>query len=276
LRKENLMKFDDLKGKVVIVTGASSGLGRDIACSFGKAGALVTVADINEPEGLQTAKYIARCGSQAIFVATDVTDQDQACAAVDTTMESFGRVDILVNNAGFGGNNMGNPLTMIETSDFDSAYSVILKGSFHCCKAVYNIFKKQQYGKIVNIASIAARVGNINFPQYSAAKAALLNFTQTLAKEVGPFNINVNAVCPGYIFTPMWERLAAGLKLFNPEIYSEASAREIFLDVVNERTVMKREQTGEDIANAVLFFSSDGSCNITGQSLSVCGGTVMY
>ncbi len=267
---------DDFKGKSVIVTGAASGLGRDIALGFARAGARVTVADVDSEKGVSVVEEIKKTGTGAVFAGVDVGSEDQVKAMVDTALKAFGGVDILVNNAGHGGSNLGNPLTRVEVDDFDAAYNVILKGTFLCCRAVYDLFKGQGHGKIVNISSVAGRVGNTLFPQYSAAKSAVINFTQTLARELGPYNINVNCVCPGYIYTPMWERLGEGIKQYVPGIPPGATPRDIFLGVVRERTAMKREQTGDDVANAVMFLASGAARNITGQVLSVCGGTVMF
>ncbi|WP_194841451.1 SDR family NAD(P)-dependent oxidoreductase [Sporosarcina obsidiansis] len=266
----------DFFDKVAIITGSASGLGKEMALKFAKAGAKVTVSDIDEKKGGEVVRLITDMGAEAIFVYTDMTDEKSVTSMVKSTVETFGHVDILVNNAGTSGKSMGSPLTNVQSSDWDMTYQVNVRGVFFGCNAVYNLFKNQGYGKIINIASIAGRMGQETLPHYSASKAAVINFTQALAKEVAPFNINVNAVCPGVIYTPIYanEEIVQAYKERNPShVDLNISSRKLFMARVEQRVAMKREQTPEDIANAVLFLSSEEAKNITGQALNVCGGS---
>ncbi len=262
--------------QVVIVTGAASGLGESIALGFAKAGARVIVADIQEDKGLQVVAALKKEGApDAKFIYTDVTDEESVSGLIKNTLDAFGKLDIMVNNAGKGGPNMGLPFTRTEKIDWDTSYEINLRGTFYCCKAVYNLFIKQGHGKIINMSSITGRDPNPMIPHYSAAKAGIISLTQALAKELAPYNINVNAVCPGRIYTPIWDSLGEKIAQAFPQKFSGMSSREVFLAAVNANIPMKREQTEEDIANAVMFLASEEAKNITGQALSVCGGEVM-
>jgi NAD(P)-dependent dehydrogenase (short-subunit alcohol dehydrogenase family) len=263
---------DEFAGKVAIVTGGASGIGKAIALGFGKAGAKVVIADKNVPEGEKTLTEMKEKGLEAIFVETDVTSEEAVKAMVDTALKTFGGIDILVNCAGKGGPHVGMPLTRVEKVDWDTSYTVNLLGTFYCCKAVYDIFVKQKHGKIVNISSIAGKTGSPFLPHYSAIKAGIINFTQALAKELAPYNINVNCICPGLIYTPLWESLGSLLASNLPNIYPNKSPREVFLTTVEHSVPLKREQTPEDIANLTLFLCSEAARNITGQAINVCGG----
>jgi NAD(P)-dependent dehydrogenase (short-subunit alcohol dehydrogenase family) len=262
----------DFKGKVVIVTGSASGLGEAMVHAFSKAGAKVVVSDLNEEKGNAVCKSIQDSGGEAIFVKVDVRNQESTDNLFKATLDAFGALDILVNNAGKGGPHLGDPLTRTEDIDWDTSYETILRGTFHCCKSSYNYFKEKKQGKIVNIASIAGYTGSSGLPHYAAAKAGVINFTQTLGRELAPFNINVNAVNPGIIYTPIWQNLAVVFGKNFPEVYKNMTPREIFLAVITKVIPMKREQTEADIANMVMFLASDEAKNITSQAINVDGG----
>jgi NAD(P)-dependent dehydrogenase (short-subunit alcohol dehydrogenase family) len=265
----------DFKGKVVIITGAGGGLGREMALKFAEAGAKVTVADVDVKNALKVVEDIKALGSEAIFAETDVSREESCVAMVEATIKAFGGVDILVNNAGKGGPHVGYPLTRIEEEDWDISFKVNVRGTFFCVKSVYNIFMQQKHGKIVNLSSIAGKAGDPALPHYSSAKAAIINMSQAFAKEMGPNNINVNVVCPGLIYTPIWESLGSKLAESLPSAYPNMTARQVFEASVEKKIIMKREQTAEDIAYAVMFLASDAAKNITGQALNVDGGAVM-
>lgn len=267
---------DEFTGKTVIITGAASGLGKATALGFGKAGAQVVVADLNEEQGQAVVKEIEGLGSKAVFTKLDVTCEDSVKNLIGTTLKTCGVIDILVNSAGKGGPHLGSPFTKTEKIDWDTSYEVNVRGTFFCCKAVYDLFIKQGHGKIINMSSIAGKTGDPRIPHYSASKAAVINLTQTLARELAPYNININAVCPGLIYTPIWQGLGWLIGKTYPEQYPGMNPREVFLANIDKLVPMKREQTPEDIANAVMFFASEAACNITGQTLNVCGGTEIH
>jgi NAD(P)-dependent dehydrogenase (short-subunit alcohol dehydrogenase family) len=184
---------------------------------------------------------------------------------VQKVADSFGAVDILVNNAGVLGEHGGRDGTL---EDWDRAYEVNLKSIWIMSRAVVPLFKAQGSGRIVNVASIAGRHGGGIHPHYSASKAGVINLTQSLAIELGPRNINVNAVCPGLVRTDMWRKLEGMVSALR-----RGETGEGFLEpLIATQMPLRREQTPEDIGNAVAFLASEEARNITGQSLNVDGG----
>lgn len=269
------IKFD-FTDKIVIVTGGGGGIGKAIAREYNKAGAKVVIADYNEKLGTEAASEIsAETGNSAEFIFVDVTKQSLADAVVAKTLEKFGDIDILVNNAGVSGKISGNPLTGIDDSDFDSTYSVNVKGLFHMCKSVYNLFKNKKSGKIINIASVAGHSTNLPLLHYSASKAAAITFTRNLALELGPDHVNVNCVCPGYVYTDIYENASQQFREKIPA-YKDLSGLEICEAIANNNCAMKRLQSAEDIAYGVMFLSSDEAKNITGEILDVASGFKLY
>lgn len=245
-----------LGGKVAIVTGASRGIGRSVAVELAKAGAKVVVNYAgNQAAAEQTLEQIHAAGGEAIIFKADVADATSVEALVKTAMDTFGRIDILVNNAGITRDNL---LMRMKEEDWDAVMNTNLKGIFHCTKAVSRIMMKQKGGKIINMTSVVGVMGNAGQANYSAAKAGVIGFTKSMAKELASRSITVNAVAPGYISTDM----TAGL----PEQVKTELAGAIPLS---------RLGTPEDVAAAVLFLASDAANYITGQTLNVDGGMVM-
>ncbi len=263
---------NDFKDKVVIVTGGSGGLGKEAAVQFAKAGANVVIGDLKTDLGKQTVAQIQKQHEgNARFIHLDVTDQDSVNSLVQETQETFGKIDILVNSAGIAGKGF-RPFYKVEMSEWDKTYAVNVKGIVNCCNAVLKTFKEQKSGKIVNVASISGRKPTPGLMHYAASKAAVVSLSQTMASEVGKFNVNVNVVCPGWIWTPIYAeddniKELAGKMGKTP--------REFFQGMVDQFCAIKREQTEEDIASAILFFSSEAAKNITGQSLNIDGGALM-
>jgi NAD(P)-dependent dehydrogenase (short-subunit alcohol dehydrogenase family) len=178
---------------------------------------------------------------------------------------------VLVNCAGVSGKGFRN-LSKIEGSEWDLTYKVNLRGTAYCCKAVFDIFKKKKYGKIINVASISGRMPTPGLTHYAASKAGVINLTQSLASEMARYNVNVNAVCPGWIWTPIYNESRSLQRLAEK---AGSTPRDMFLGLVERFCPLKREQTEEDIANVILFLASEASRNITGQSINVDGGAVM-
>ncbi len=246
----------DLSGKVAIVTGASRGIGRAIALELARRGAAVVVNyHTNEAAAQEVVAEIERAGGRALAVQADVSQAEEAKRLVDTATEVFGQVDILVNNAGVTRDTL---LLRMSEEDWDVVLNTNLKGAFHCIKAAARTMVRRRFGRIINITSVAGLAGNVGQANYCAAKAGLIGLTKAVAKELGPRNITVNAVAPGFVETDMTVNLPQDLK-----------------DTAIRMTPLGRAGTPEDIAKAVAFLASDEAAFITGQVLSVDGGMVM-
>lgn len=254
-----------LQGKVAIVTGSGSGLGKAMAKRLADEGASVVVADINQAAIDTVVRELKEAGRTATGFKVDVTNRQQLAELMKTTAGKLGRIDILVNNAGV---TRHRPFLAMGDEDWDVVLAVDLKGVFYCVQAVAEYMIKQRYGKIVNISSVSGTgasphaaggspAGNSN---YSAAKAGVIQLTKTLARELGHHGINVNCVAPGFILTPM--------------TYTTRNEQEVeeHIEVRKKSTVLNRVGKPEDIANAVLFLASDESSYISGQLLCVDGG----
>ena len=244
-----------LENKVVIITGSGSGIGRETAILFGKEGAKVVVADVNEKAGQETAELIRKNGSDAFFAKLDVSDREQSKEVVKDTLERYGKIDILINNAGI----IQDALISKMTEDqWDKVITIDLKGPFNCIQAVVEAMTNHGTGEIINVSSIVGLYGNIGQSNYSAAKAGLIGLTKTLAKELGRKGIRVNAVAPGFIYTPM-----------------TATVPEKILEMMKEKTPVKRLGRPDDIAYALLYLASDEANFVNGAVLSVDGGLLL-
>ncbi|NWF93026.1 MAG: SDR family oxidoreductase [Syntrophaceae bacterium] len=244
-----------LSGRVGIVTGAGRGIGRAIALAFARQGASVVVTSRTFSEIEETAAQVRALGSQALAIQADVSSQSNVNKIVEQTIQAIGTVDILVNNAGVQG-----PIGSIDDNDADHWIRTVminLIGTFLCCRAVLAVMMKQQRGKIINLSGGGATSPRPNFSAYASSKAALVRFTETLAEEVKPFNIQVNAIAPGAINTRMLDEvLAAG-----------DAAGEVALSQAK-----KQKQSGGDSLEAVValavFLASDESGGLTGKLIS--------
>jgi len=263
---------NDFKDKVVIVTGGAGGLGKEAAMRFASCGARVIVCDVKTKQGKETADAIAGTGAEAKFIETDISREVSVVDMVKTTLDIFGAVDILINSAGLAGKGLQN-FRKIPVSEWDLTYQVNLKGTVNCCRAVYEIFKKRKSGKIINIASISGQIPTPGLIHYGASKAGVISLTQNLALELAPYNVNVNAVCPGWIWTPLYSE---GQDLVQLAQKRGTTPRKMFEDIIRKMCPMQREQTEADVANAILFLASEAARSITGQSLNVDGGAVMH
>lgn len=247
--------MSDLTGKIAIVTGAASGIGRGIATRLAADGATVIVSDINEDAAVTTG---AELGNDSIGIRTDVTSRESVDAAVAAVLERFGTVDILVNNAGW---DKVGPFVDSDVADWDRVIAINLYGTLHVAQAVLPTLIAKNSGSIINIGSDAARVGSTGEAVYSAAKAGVVAFSKTLARETARYQVRVNAVCPGPADTPLF----AGISAENPRLR----------EALEKAIPLRRLAQPEDLANAVAFFASDDSAYITGQTLSVSGGLTM-
>ena len=263
-----------LEDRVALVTGGASGLGRGIALVMAERGADIAVGDINIVGARDTAVEVENIGRDARAYQADVTDQSQLREMVEDVLSDFGRIDILVNAAGVIGADGFEDTTTSREEDWDLTFDVNVKGTALASDAVSPHMKERRFGKIVNIASHGGRGGGAGGGAYGASKAAVIHLTQSYALDLAPFNVNVNVICPGTIWTPMWERIAVRAQRNNP-LQQGLTPREIFDAAIRERCPLGREQTPEDIGKAVAFFASDDAENITGQSLNVNGGTRM-
>jgi NAD(P)-dependent dehydrogenase (short-subunit alcohol dehydrogenase family) len=263
-----------MQDKVALVTGGASGLGRGISLVLAERGADVAVADINLEGAQKVTEELAQFGHKARAFQVDVTKRQQLQRMAEEAIAYFGRIDVLVNAAGVIGAQGFEDTTTSREEDWDITFDVNVKGTVLASEVVAEHMKGRRYGKIVNIASHAGRGGSEGNGAYGASKAAVIHLTQSFALGLAPYSINVNVVCPGTIWTPMWERIAERSKRNNPEL-RHLTTREIFDRAIQERCPLQREQTPEDIGKAVAFFASDDAMSITGQSLNVNGGTRM-
>ncbi len=264
----------NFKGQVAVVTGGATGIGRAIALKLADKGAAVMIADINEEAAEATAAEVHEIsGNSAIFL-TDVTDAAACDGLAAATFDSLGAVDILVNNAGIAGSSGWQSRSFSTEEDWKRTYQVNVIGMANVTLAFKPQMTRRRSGRIVNLASIAGREGRPSLPHYSASKAAVISLTQSTALELARFNITVNAICPGLLWTPMWEQV--GRRYANDiPAYKGMNAREVFDTMIADRIPMKKEQTPEDVADTLAFLVSDDAKNITGQALNVDGGFFM-
>jgi 3-oxoacyl-[acyl-carrier protein] reductase len=246
------MNFND---KTALVTGSGSGIGRAIAVLLAEAGANVVINDVTQKDVDGSVQEIKTLGRRAFPVVADVSLQNDVRKMFEQTTAEFGKIDILVNNAGITSD--GFLMNMAEFQ-WDRVLDVNLKGVFNCCQFCARIMSEHRYGKIVNIASASAQMGNVGQVNYAASKGGVISLTKTLAKELAQFNINVNCVAPGFIETPMTEKVPDKVK-----------------DQLIGQIPLRRAGTPEDVAQAVCFLASDQAAYITGQVLSCNGGMVV-
>jgi 3-oxoacyl-[acyl-carrier protein] reductase len=247
-----------LADKVAFVTGAGRGIGAATAIRLASDGAKVAVVDLTEDNGKATAETIRAAGGQAITIGCDVSQRDQVDAAVEETVAQLGGLHVLVNNAGVIRDNL---LFKMTDDDWNTVIDIHLKGSFQCARAAQKHMVENRWGKIVNLSSTSA-LGNRGQTNYSTAKAGLQGMTKTLAIELGPFGINVNAIAPGFIDTEM-ARATARRVGADPEERKEAASKVIPL---------RRVGVPEDIAGVASFLCGPDSSYVTGQVIYVAGG----
>jgi 3-oxoacyl-[acyl-carrier protein] reductase len=246
-----------LFNKVALVTGSGQGMGESVAKLFAQEGAKVVVNDINKSQAERVAEEIRKEGKEALAIQTDVTKAKEVSPMVETTLKEFKTIHILINNVGIL---RPTKIEEISEEEWNLVIDVNLKGTFLCSKAVLPIMKRNRYGKIVNFSSSAGKsVSTVGGAHYTAAKAGILGFTRHMAKEVAPYGINVNSVCPGLIDTEM--------------VRANCSSEQ--LKAYEESFPISRLGTPEEVAQLVLFLVSNESSYITGASLDINGGDLM-
>ncbi len=248
-----------LKDKVAVITGSAQGIGAALAVGFAKEGAKVLVADILDGE--KAVASVEKAGSEALFVKTDVTKQDECDAMAKAAMDRFGAIDILVNNAAIFGAIVIKPFTEVTTEEWNRVMEVNTIGPFHCTKAVFP-YMKERGGKIINISSASIFEGIPGMPHYVSSKGAVMAFTRVMAKELGDYNINVNSIAPGYT------QSEGGKMLDKNKTLVEGSLEEIQLPM----RALKRTPYPEDLVGTAVFLASDMSSFITGQLIVHDGG----
>ena len=243
-----------LENKVTVITGAGSGIGKETALLFAKEGAKVVVADVNEKAGEETVVEIKKNG-EGFFVKLDVSNREQSKQMVKTALEKYGRIDILINNAGIVQDAFVSKMT---EEQWDKVININLKGVFNCTQAVVEVMMNQGSGVIINTSSIVGLYGNVGQVNYAATKAGLIGMTKTMAKELGRKGIRVNAVAPGFITTPM-----------------TSNVPEKILEMMKEKTPLRRLGEAKDVAYAYLYLASDEARFVTGAVLCVDGGLII-
>jgi acetoin reductase-like protein len=257
------MQFE---GKVVLITGAASGMGRAMALAFGREGATVVVADLNEEGAQKVVDEIESAGSSGLAARLDVSRAEESHALVGRIVGQYGHLDVLVNNAGIG---LIKEVWTTTPEEWDRIFAVNVRGLFFMAQAAAEPMRKQRSGKIINLASIAGRRGEALVAAYCASKAAVININQSLALALAPYGVNVNAMAPGVVDTPYWKEVD---KQFGA-ITGKAEG-ETFRDVA-EQIPLGRTSVPEDVVPLALFLAGPGSDYITAQTYNVEGGMVM-
>ena len=252
------MDLFDLSGKVAVVTGAASGIGRALALGLAAAGSRLALADLNAQGMEETAREGRALGVKVLPFQMDVTQEAQVEQTMGAAREAFGRIDILVNAAGM---NLRGPALEMSLADFQRVLEVDLVGVFLCARAAGRAMVEQQSGSIINVSSIMGHVAGTGNCAYASAKGGVSQLTRALALEWAPYNVRVNAICPGYVRTPLTEPVRGD------------PARLAF---VLDRTPLKRVAEPEEIVGAAIFLAADAASYVTGTSLFVDGGWMAW
>lgn len=251
----------NIRDKVIVITGAARGIGQEYARSFGVAGARIVAADINDCSA--TVDLVKQAGAEAAGMHLNVADAASAMALAQAATTAFGRIDGLVNNAALYGALRGGRFDTLSEADWDAAMAVNVKGIWNCCKAIVPVMRTAGGGSIVNISSLAATYGMPFGLHYTTSKAAVIGLTRGLARELGRDGIRVNAVAPGTVMTE-------GTREFFGQKIEKA------LEVIKSGQTIQRTLAPSDLVGTVLWLLSDASGFVTGQTISVDGGTVMH
>lgn len=255
-----------LEGKVALVTGVGSGIGRAIALRYAAEGARLAMVEINPDSGADTATQVAERQPESLLIQADMARVAQIDAAVARTLERFGRIDVLVNNAG-----VTRKLDFFEVTEdlWDWMFAVNARGLFFCMQAVARVMREQQQGAIVNIASIAGKgfTGTSNIA-YAGTKGAAIAMTRIGAAQLAPYNINVNSICPGMTMTGLVT------EVIGKAAAAQGISEQALIDEMARTIPLKRVNTGDDIAGMAVFLASSDARNVTGQSYNVDGGLI--
>lgn len=247
-----------LDGKLAVITGAATGIGRTTALLFAREGAQVVVGDLNEEEARKTVESIEAENGEARFVRTDVSRAEDVEALMESAAKFMGGIDVIVNNAGA---QRSGPVTEFEESDWDLLMAVNPKSCFFSAKYGVPYLRERGGGSIVNMASLAGLKGGPGMTAYSASKGAIVAFTTALAAELAPDRIRVNCMCPGWIDTP-----------FNQPAIDFMGGRANQEEIVEQSVPLGRQGSPDEIAPGILFLASDASSYMTGQAMSIDGG----
>jgi NAD(P)-dependent dehydrogenase (short-subunit alcohol dehydrogenase family) len=270
----------ELSGQVAVVTGGGGGIGEGVSLCLARAGAQVVVSDLKEDLARNVAARVEEAGAKSLAIATDVRDEGECRALIQTTLEQMGRLDILVCSAGTAAAQYMDPsengadVERLPLEAWDLTIDVNLKGVFLCNRAALPQLKQQRSGRIINISSDAGRRGPPMLPIYGASKAGVINLTQSIALQAAPFGITVNSICPGLIWTPLWAEGVEVMVKSRPEL-ANVEPDKLFELMVQNQIPLKRAQTPTNIGDLVAFLASDRASEITGQSINVDGGAQM-
>lgn len=252
-----------VKGKIVVLTGAASGIGRSTAILFAREGAIQVLSDINE-EGLKkTYKMIEEGKDRTTIMKVDVTNPEEVKNMIDITIEKHRRIDVLIVNAGVV---RVGPVETFPDEDYDLLIDVNLKGTHYTCKYSVPYFKKQKSGSIITLASVAAHIGQVAHANYCSTKAGVLGYTRALALDLAPYNVRVNSVSPGATDTPMLQSDVAKQARDRGVTYEEIKKE------FEQEGVMGRWATPEEIASGILFLATEESSYMTGADIRLDGG----
>ena len=249
----------DVSGRVVIITGAGQGIGRDYALAFAAAGARPVLAEINGDKLRDVVSEIEAGGGEAFAIETDVGSPDSVKAMVAETLKTYGQIDVLINNAAIFANIPRRKFYDIPYDEWNNVLHVNITGSYLCASAVVPAMQKAGQGRIINISSGTVPQGAPGFLHYVTSKAAVVGMTRVMARELGDDRIKVNAVMPGYTETEI----------------DHASMDDELRQFIHEKRILKRAETPGDLIGIVMFLASPASSFITGQSIACCGGEVM-
>jgi NAD(P)-dependent dehydrogenase (short-subunit alcohol dehydrogenase family) len=267
----------DLTDQVAIVTGGGGGIGEGTCLSLARAGAHVVVSDLDEKLARDVAEKVEKVGKRSLAIRTDVRNEAECRALIETTLERMGRLDILVCCAGtaavqlMASQENAADIENIPLEVWDLTIDVNLKGVFLCNRAAAPHFKQQRRGSIINISSDAGRRGPVMLPVYGASKAGVINLTQSIALQLAPYGVNVNSICPGLIWTPLWAEGVDRMRRIRPEL-ADVAPGDLWNLMVQNQIPLKRAQKPQDIGDLVVFLASDRASEITGQAINVDGG----